>query len=296
MLKARRMGHATFETNDLERDLDYYLNTIGLSFASREGNRAYLSTECGQLSVTLEQGAANACVALSFEVAPDTDLGDAKRAFERDGMAPALQGDPVPGIAQMLTITDPKGTRLELFSRWAPVRGNSPVGGLRPNKLGHIAFKAPDLKGLEAYYASALGFRVADWIEDWFVFMRCSPDHHTVNFIRGPANRVHHIAFELRDSSHLIRACDQLARDKFEILWGPTRQGPGHNVAVYHRNPAGHLIELFTDLDVMPDDALGYFEPRPWHRDRPQRPKVWHGPTRQTWGLPPSPEFLRDTP
>jgi hypothetical protein len=25
----------------------------------------------------------------------------------------------------------------------------------------------------------------------------------------------------------------------------------------------------------MHDEELGYFEPRPWHQDRPQRPKVW---------------------
>jgi hypothetical protein len=25
----------------------------------------------------------------------------------------------------------------------------------------------------------------------------------------------------------------------------------------------------------MKDEALGYFEPRPWHRDHPQRPKTW---------------------
>jgi hypothetical protein len=31
---------------------------------------------------------------------------------------------------------------------------------------------------------------------------------------------------------------------------------------------------LFAQLDQM-NEALGYFEPRPWHRDRPQRPKLW---------------------
>jgi len=44
----------------------------------------------------------------------------------------------------------------------------------------------------------------------------------------------------------------------------------------------------------MPDEALGYFEPRPWHRDNPQRPKVWEpGPTSNIWGMPPLPDFQR---
>jgi hypothetical protein len=46
------------------------------------------------------------------------------------------------------------------------------------------------------------------------------------------------------------------------------------------------VIELFTDLDVMHDEELGYFEPRPWHQDRPQRPKVWGDDTRANWWGP----------
>jgi len=32
------------------------------------------------------------------------------------------------------------------------------------------------------------------------------------------------------------------------------------------------LIELYAELDQMKDEELGYWDPRPWHRDRPQRP------------------------
>ena len=45
-------------------------------------------------------------------------------------------------------------------------------------------------------------------------------------------------------------------------------------------------VEMFCDLDVMYDEELGYFEPRPWHEDRPQRPKVWPADTwRAQWGF-----------
>jgi hypothetical protein len=44
----------------------------------------------------------------------------------------------------------------------------------------------------------------------------------------------------------------------------------------------------------MKDEALGYFDPRPWHQDRPQRPKVWDShQVASIWGLPPTPDFLR---
>jgi hypothetical protein len=39
-------------------------------------------------------------------------------------------------------------------------------------------------------------------------------------------------------------------------------------------------------MDQMNDEALGYFDPRPWHQDRPQRPKVWPRDTlRNCWGF-----------
>ena len=113
------------------------------------------------------------------------------------------------------------------------------------------------------------------WIEDWFVFMRCNADHHTVNFIKGDNIEMHHMAFELKDMSHMQNACEMFAMKKIRILWGPLRHGPGHNVATYHRNPDEHTVELYIELDQMKDEELGYFDPRPWHEDRPQRPRNW---------------------
>ena len=53
------------------------------------------------------------------------------------------------------------------------------------------------------------------------------------------------------------------------------RHGIGHNLFSYHRSPNGFITELFAELDQLKDESLGYFEPRPWHRDNPQRPKTW---------------------
>ena len=98
--------------------------------------------------------------------------------------------------------------------------------------------------------------------------MRCNSDHHTVNFIRGTAAKMHHMAFELKDFIHLQNSCDLFGQKQIPIIWGPLRHGPGHNLATYHRNPDDQVIEFFCELDKMVDEELGYFEPRPWHRTR----------------------------
>ena len=178
--------------------------------------------------------------------------------------------------------------RMELL-----VNNRKPIGGIGALKLGHVAFSVHDPKAMAEFYARVLGFRISDWIGDFFVFMRCNADHHAVNFITGKNVNMHHIAFELKDFAHLQNACDLFGERKIPIIWGPVRLGPGHNVATFHRDPDDWVVEFYAELDQMKDEELGYFDPRPWHRDRPQRPKVWSRDDGFVWGLSPAPDFFR---
>ncbi len=56
MIQARRIGHATFETTDLDRSIDYYTQIAGLVLADKEKNRAFFASKIGQLVVQLERG------------------------------------------------------------------------------------------------------------------------------------------------------------------------------------------------------------------------------------------------
>jgi catechol 2,3-dioxygenase-like lactoylglutathione lyase family enzyme len=294
MIKPRRVGHATFETSDLDKQIAYWTEVNGLVLAEREKNRAFLATKTGQLVVQLEKSDQATCTRLSFEVAPTEDFDSLAKALAADGIKSELRNDSIPGLGQVLTFKDNKGTAIDLFKDWRYLGAHHQVSGIGPLKLGHIAFAVPDVKACAEFYAKIMGFRVSDWIEDWFVFMRCNPDHHTLNFIRGERPELHHIAFELKDMSHLQNACEMFATKKVKLLWGPVRHGPGHNVATYHRNPDDHTVELYIELDQMKDEELGYFDPRPWHRDTPQRPKTWSRMESTIWGLPPLPEYRRE--
>ncbi len=75
MIKPRRIGHATYETPDLQKMIDYYTQVMGLVLAEREKDRAFLVTQIGQLAIQLNKADAERCVMLSFEVAPDSDFG-----------------------------------------------------------------------------------------------------------------------------------------------------------------------------------------------------------------------------
>ena len=294
MIKLLRLGHATFETPDIEKAIEHHTQVIGLSLAGRDGKRAFLATRTGQLAVELQQGSQSKCLKLAFEVPSTADFADIRRELQQHGVASEERNDSVPGLPKVLSFQDPKGTSIELFREWSYVGNEQQVVGAGVFKIGHIAFFVPELQAMVEFYGKVLGFRISDWIGDFFVFMRCNADHHTVNFIKGDKINMHHIAYEVRDFAHLQSACDVLGQRKIPIAWGPTRLGPGHNVAIFHRDHDDWITEFYAELDQMKDEELGYFDPRPWHRDRPQRPKVWdNAVVAQIWGPPPTPDFLR---
>jgi catechol 2,3-dioxygenase-like lactoylglutathione lyase family enzyme len=295
MIKARRIGHATFETPDLSRMIDYHTRVTGMTLVAQAQDRAFFAARTGQLAIELKKAPQARCAGLAFEVGADEDFADMTRRLTVLGVKSELRSDIAPGTPKALAFSDPKGTEIVLFQEWQSIERNAEGPGMGVLKLGHLAFCVDDPKAMSEFYAKVLGFKVSDWISDMFVFMRCNADHHTVNFIVGPHGRMHHVAFELRDAGHLHMSSDLLAQRDLTIVWGPVRLGPGHNVATFHRNPDDQVVEVFAELDLMKDETLGYYDPRPWHKDMPQRPKVWpesHG-TQYIWGLPPSPEFLR---
>jgi catechol 2,3-dioxygenase-like lactoylglutathione lyase family enzyme len=296
MIKVKRLRHVSFASPNVEAQLDYYQSIIGLAVIGRDDRRIILGTESDELTLVLEHGAASRLTAIAYEVAPVLDLSDLQKSLASLNIKSEVRSDTAPGIPKTLVFNDPDGLQIELFSRWDFCKPVEPIRGLAVAKLGHVALYTPDPERAAKFFGDLLGFRVSDRIEENFVFLRCGPEHHAMNFARGAEARIHHLAFELRDASHMHQACDLLGRNKFQILWGPVRHGPGHNVAVYHHNPDRYLIELYYSMDFMLDEELGYFEPRPWHRDRPQRPKTWVGLPRDVWGVGPAKEASEFSP
>ena len=296
MIKVKRLRHVSFASPNIEAQLDYYQSIIGLAVIGRNDRRIILGTDSDELTLVLEHGAASRLTAIAYEVAPGLDLSDLQKSLASLDIKSEIRSDTAPGIPKTLVFNDPDGLQIELFSRWDFCKPVEPVRGLAVAKLGHVALYTPDPERAAKFFGDVLGFRVSDRIEENFVFLRCGPEHHAMNFARGTEARIHHLAFELRDASHMHQACDLLGRNKFQILWGPVRHGPGHNVAVYHHNPDRYLIELYYSMDLMLDEELGYFEPRPWHRDRPQRPKTWVGLPRDVWGVGPAKEASEFSP
>lgn len=287
MIKVKRLGHATFSTPDLERQIEYWTDIMGLSLIEKGNDHCFLGTKLGQEAIALERGEQKGALRrVAFQVAPGSDLGELAAKLRDEGIASEMRSDISPGVRRALVLTDPKDTLVEIYAdyEFAPEDGSE--AGVSPIKFGHVAYRSPNLDEMVEFYCKVLGMRVSDWIGDHFTFLRCGIDHHTMNFARADEPGLIHIAFEVKDVAAVLDACNYLTAKKVPIVWGPLRHTVGHNVSAYHRNPDYIRVETFAELDVMLDEELGYWEPRPWHEERPLRPRVWPKETlRSQWNF-----------
>jgi catechol-2,3-dioxygenase len=296
MSKVGRLVYSVFDTPDVARLAEYHRDVLGLRVARLEADGAELTCGLDHHAVALRRSDRQGIAALGFQLDDGASLDDAEASLRDTGVDVRRKTDAVPGVPELLEVTDPEGNTLHLFAEIARSDERAPTGGVAARKLGHICLRARDVPRLTDWYEQTLGFRWSDWIGDFFVFLRCNADHHSLNLLRGErsGNVLHHIAYELRDMVHVQTACDVLSASGHPLVWGPGRHGPGHNVFTYHRSVDDHVVELFTQMDVVAPGSEDAFEPRPWHEDVPQVRKVWEpGPlTPNSWGIAPPADFL----
>ncbi len=293
MINVLKIGHAEFEVQDVERMAEFYSRVIGLTETGRDGQTVYLSTSIDHHSIVLRGGASKTRLSkLAFQVAPTAD-GDLTKHFKDSGLEAEVRTGSQPGINKVVRTNNPDGVAIELYSEFEPSTHPYSMRGVNPLKLSHVASLTPDVMRIVKFYREVMGFRFSDSMDDFFYFLRCGADHHTINLLSGDYSAVQHFAFELADISHISSACDALAREKVELLWGPLRHGCGHNIAMYHFDPEGLIVEHCAELDRMSNEGLGYFDPRPYHEDHPQYPKAWNPKAAiAVWGRFPPPELF----
>lgn len=279
MAKPSKLGYANLAVKDMDAMEDYYLNVMGLTLMETgEKGERYFSTGLDHHNIVLTPADESNLIGIGFQLDPNVPLEDVKKEIEEKGIEVELKTDAEPGISQILELQDPEGFLIRLYNEIDTPAPGFKENGIAPNKLGHLALGAVDPEKTVKFYQEVLEFRYTDKIDHRANFITCNRDHHVLNVSSlgkaiGKPN-LYHIAFELRDSSHQYRSLDILTKNNIKNLWGPTRHTAGHNIAAYHYDPDGNLVELFIEMDQLIPE-LGYFDPRPWHEELPLKPRYW---------------------
>jgi catechol 2,3-dioxygenase len=267
-----RLGLVEIRSLDLDRDLDYYLNVLGLQLTAREGKTAYLKgwDERHAYSVALTESDRAGMVRMAFRTVDPEDLDYYEKRLKDFG----VKYDVIPEDyrrGRALRFTAPSGHTVELYNEMdytgnlLPTVNPAPwpegLRGIAPPRLDHTLVTAPEPGKAIEFFQTVLEFRLSEMlvapdgttIAAW-LWQRPAP--HDLAIVPGRPGGFHHAAFVVDSADALFRAADILAMHKARIDYGPGRHGITRGTTIYFFDPSGNRLETFggyTAYQMDPD-------------------------------------------
>jgi catechol-2,3-dioxygenase len=282
VVNVKQVSHVALKTPHLERQAAFYADMVGLGETGRDSaGRVYLRCNTNHHAVVLVPSPESGLDHFALDVGGPAEIEQAAAALNRAGIPFETDGPKEQGQGPSLRLRDPDGYVVELIGGMDQVAPTYGPRAVQPRKLGHVTLLVADCKRSAEFYGEVLGFRISDWLEDLFLWMRCNPDHHGIAFVRADRIALHHFAFEVLDFSQLARQADHLMQNGYQLFYGPGRHGPGHNQFEYFKDPEQQIVEFTCDVQQIWDDAT--YEPKMWRADA-----LWVN----MWGPNPPADFL----
>lgn len=279
MIKIQDIAYVRFGAPDLDR-MQQFAADFGLALTVRENDTLYhRGTDPSPYVHVTELGDAGFRGA-AFEAASADDLTAASKL---EGASPIMKLE-APGGGQVVRFTDPDGYQVEIVHGREllpkmPVqtasginRGSDrrrlgsvhrpPTGPSSVKRLGHVVVKVADFRRSEAWYKSRFGFLSSDEIylgkpENIITaFLRCDrgeeyADHHSLLCVGIGEPGFDHAAFEVEDVDAVMAGHDHLVGAGYDHHAGIGRHVLGSQIFDYWRDPWGHVVEHFTDGDLL---------------------------------------------
>ena len=281
--KVFRLGYVALATADIERTREHYLESIGMTQTAKgDDGSVFLSLGYDHHNIVLSPADQKALLHVGFQLSPGIAIAEFAKDAREFGLAAQIKTDSQPGIAELVEVAGPGQNIFQFYSAM-----EAPAPGFRMSavalvRLGHVAVISSEGERLVKFYEEFLRFWYTDDIQGIATFLTCNRDHHVINVVNAPESRLHHIAFELKDTACHAVAADSLRAAGVKQLWGPSRHTAGHNIAGYHYDPDRVIVELYTEMDQFIPE-LGFHEPRPWHEHLPMRPRTWQLAELNAW-------------
>ena len=252
--KVFQLGYVALATPDIQRTKDHYLQNLGMTEVARgDDGSVYLSIGYNHHDLVLRPAKEKALLHVGFHLKPHISIGDFARDAREFGLAATVKTDSQPGVAELVEVEAPGGVVIQFYNAIAAPAPGFKQTGASPLRLGHVAIISPEGDKLIAFFQDFLGFVRTDDIAGIANFLTCNRDHHVVNIVKAPELRVHHIAYELKESSQHGAAADALRAARRQPSLGPVAA---------HRGPQR------GGLPLRPQQGDG----RALHRDGPVHP------------------------
>jgi catechol 2,3-dioxygenase-like lactoylglutathione lyase family enzyme len=290
VIKVRDVAFVRFSAPDLDQ-MEQFLGDFGLVTAARSATSLHVRGTDPEPYVHVTERGEAGFRGLAFEAASAEDLAAAARLNGASAVEP-LDG---PGGGQRVRFDDPDGFSVEVVHGRAaqaplPVRTVPRLncgsrrerfgalqrfepGPAQAKRLGHVVLRVSDFRTSEAWYKQRFGFVSSDEVhlgdpeKLLAAFMRCDlgeeyVDHHTFVCLGAAEPGFEHAAFEVEDVDAVMLGHDHLAKAGYSHAAGIGRHVLGSQIFDYWRDPWGHVVEHFTDGDLLNSrHQTGSFEP-----------------------------------
>ena len=290
-----RLENVALQVGDLEENLAWYRDVVGLREVARTDAKVYLAVGAKPTwDVSLVAGGTGLEY---FSIAvTDEEALVALAGRLRTGGIELTELDALdPQILSAIEFRLPSGQRVRVvvpeerlnYTVATDVRFGAVFA---PKELHHVNLAVTDLPRLEAFLVSHLDVAISDHVH-WepggplgLAFWRFGENHHDIAAVSTVGDGLHHFAFVVSGVGDLVAMADRLAASGFRnVENGIGRHGAGNNLFLYTRDPTGNIVEFSTDLARINDRAAPY---RVWERAS-ESGNLW-GP------IEPSQSFMRN--
>jgi catechol 2,3-dioxygenase len=111
----------------------------------------------------------------------------------------------------------------------------------------HVALEVPDLDASVMWATNVLGLRETERV-DGVSYLTHADCHHSLQYIAADRTAVHHISLQARDHSALDGLHGRLRELEIKII-STEPEEPALDRAIRFRAPAGHVIEVFANME-----------------------------------------------
>jgi 3,4-dihydroxy-9,10-secoandrosta-1,3,5(10)-triene-9,17-dione 4,5-dioxygenase len=266
----RSLGYLRVEATDLPAWREFGTRVLGMvEGRGPDPEAVYLRMDDLPARIVVVPGEKDRLAASGWELADPPALARLVAVLDEAGVAakPAAADELADRrVAQMVSVDDPFGNRLEFYCGAAldtrpalsPYGTRFVTGG---QGMGHVVLPAFDDDAALRFYGDVLGFRLRDSMRLipehiglppsdkplWMRFLGCGPRHHSVALAPIPApSGMIHLMIETATIDDVGLAMDRCAKAKAPLVSTLGRHANDQMVSFYVRTPSGFDIEYGT--------------------------------------------------
>jgi len=309
------LAHVELLTPKPEQSLAFFVNVLGMTETTRQGDSVYLrgwdDYEHHSLKLTAAKTAGMGHFA--YRASSPEALSHRVAIIERAGFGCGWTDNHV-GHGPAYGFKTPDGHDMELYyeTEWyapppelKPSLKNQamrfPGRGANARRLDHLNLLTSDVEQLLDFMENVVGLRSTELIKldngklagAW---VTCNNKTYDVAFTRdhyGAHGRFHHATWALDSKEEVLRAADIALEHDIKIETGPHKHAVQQTFFLYMLEPGGHRVEVAhasARLMLAPD-----WQPVVWTETERKKGQAWGLKTVEsfhTYGTPPIEEYV----